>query len=228
MSPQKDAASSLRVGVLQFPGSNCDADCVDALRRHFQIEATLVWHQDTKLPKLDAVIVPGGFSFGDYLRSGALAAHAPVMQEVKGFSEKGGAVLGICNGFQILVESKILPGILLHNLSQTFICKTVHLKDQSGNILTMPIAHGEGRFYIDKEDVAALTDEGMIAYQYSSLAGEVDEASNPNGSVSNIAGIYSKNKKVLGMMPHPERATDVAMGGSNDGLVVLRNFIERI
>ncbi len=228
MSPLKVVASSLRVGVLQFPGSNCDADCVDALRRHFQIEAVLVWHQEKKLPKLDAVIIPGGFSFGDYLRSGALAAHAPVMLEVKKFAEKGGAVLGICNGFQILVESKILPGMLLHNLSQTFICKTVHLKDPAGNILTMPMAHGEGRFYVDKKALEVLNEEGLIAYQYCDLKGDVNEASNPNGAAANIAGLYSRNKKVLGMMPHPERATDVAMGGSKDGLVVLRNFIDRI
>jgi phosphoribosylformylglycinamidine synthase subunit PurQ / glutaminase len=244
MIRQSSTVASLRVGVLQFPGSNCDADCIDALKRHFQIEATPIWHRDNKLPKLDAVILPGGFSFGDYLRSGALAAHSPVMQDVKEFAQKGGAILGICNGFQILVESQILPGVLLHNQSQTFICKTVHLKDCAndsdrdcakdtakdgpGSILTMPIAHGEGRFWIDEQGLARLEGDGMIAYRYTSPSGQVDQASNPNGAVGNIAGIFSKNKKVLGMMPHPERATDIVMGGSRDGLIVFRNFFDRI
>jgi phosphoribosylformylglycinamidine synthase len=221
-------AGELRVGVLQFPGSNCDADCVDALKRHFNIDAKHVWHQETALPPLDAIIIPGGFSFGDYLRSGALAAHAPIMREVRQFADRGGAVLGICNGFQILVESQMLPGALLHNLSLSFLCKTVYLRAVGGNALTMPIAHGEGRYWIDERGLAEIENDGLIAYQYASSAGVVSMDSNPNGSVANIAGVMSKNKKVLGMMPHPERATDVVMGGSADGLTVLREFLGRV
>ena len=228
MTTQLSSARSLRIGVMQFPGSNCDVDCMDALKRHFEISAIPVWHQDGKLPKLDGVVIPGGFSFGDYLRSGALAAHAPIMQDVKQFADQGGAVLGICNGFQILVEGQILPGVLLHNFSQKFICKVVHIKDASGKTLTMPIAHGEGRYWIDELGLSILERKNLIAYQYVNKDGQVDKASNPNGALANIAGIYSENKKVLGMMPHPERATDKVMGGSSDGLLVLKEFLSRI
>jgi len=219
---------SLRVGVLQFPGSNCDADCVDVLKRHFSIEPQLIWYQSGRLPKLDAVVLPGGFSFGDYLRSGALASHAPIMQEVKAFAESGGALLGICNGFQILVEAKILPGMLLHNENLKFICKFVHLRDQDGKILRLPIAHGEGRYYAEQETIAQLAREGRIAYRYCDASGERTSTSNPNGAADDIAGVFSSNKRVLGMMPHPERATDVVMGGSADGLTVWREFLSRI
>lgn len=219
---------SLRVGVLQFPGSNCDSDCFDALKRHFNIDAQPVWHQESKLPKLDAVVVPGGFSFGDYLRSGALASHAPIMQDVKDFAENNGAVLGICNGFQILVEAKILPGMLLHNESLKFICKEVSLKDVSGKVLRMPIAHGEGRYYADDKTLDHLESKGLVAYRYAASDGQIDPSSNPNGSTRSIAGVYSPNKRVLGMMPHPERATDIEMGGSADGLTVWREFLERV
>lgn len=228
MTAKPATFGSLRIGVLQFPGSNCDADCMDALKRHFDISPTPIWHQDARLPKLDGVVIPGGFSFGDYLRSGALAAHAPIMQDVKQFAERGGSILGICNGFQILVESQILPGILLHNLSQRFICRSVHIKDQMGRVLRMPIAHGEGRYWIDEMGLAHLEQNKLIAYQYVTEEGRAESAANPNGALANIAGIYSNNKKVLGMMPHPERATDQVMGGSNDGLVVLREFLGRI
>lgn len=225
---------SLRVGVMQFPGSNCDTDCLDVLERHFQIKATPVWYQTAKLPTLDAVVVPGGFSFGDYLRSGALASHAPIMQEVKTFAEKGGAVIGICNGFQILVESKILPGMLLHNDHLKFVCKPVWLKDASGKVLQMPIAHGEGRYYVDAQTLKALKEHNQIAYRYCDESGEVSAASNPNGALENIAGIFSRNQRVLGMMPHPERATDAVMGGgmmmngSADGLTVWQEFLSRV
>jgi phosphoribosylformylglycinamidine synthase I len=228
MTKRLSPSGELRVGVLQFPGSNCDADCVDALKRHFNIDATQVWHQSTSLPPLDAIIIPGGFSFGDYLRSGALAAHSPIMRDVKHFAARGGSVLGICNGFQILVESQMLPGALLHNTSLSFICKSVYLRDSRGRALTMPIAHGEGRYWIDERGLADIEDSEMIAYQYASSSGGGSLEFNPNGSVANIAGVRSKNKRVLGMMPHPERATDIFMGGSADGLAVLRDFLEPI
>ena len=228
MSTRKSPVGSPRIGVIQFPGSNCDMDCIDAFARHFEIKAEPVWHQEASLPALDAVIIPGGFSFGDYLRSGALASHAPIMADVKKFAQMGGSILGICNGFQILTESQILPGALLHNLSQNFICRGVSLKGPNQEVLTMPIAHGEGRFWIDEMGLKHLEDSGSVAYRYCDESGRVSPDSNPNGAVANIAGIFSKNKKVLGMMPHPERATDVVMGGSADGLVVLKEFLARI
>ena len=228
MSSRISPSGKLRVGVLQFPGSNCDADCVDTLKRHFEINAMRVWHQEASLPGLDAIIIPGGFSFGDYLRSGALAAHAPIMRDVKQFASRGGSVLGICNGFQILVESQMLPGALLHNTSLSFVCKTVHLREANGTVLKMPIAHGEGRYWIDERGLADMEDSGLIAYQYSNPLGSISLDFNPNGSVANIAGVMSHNKKILGMMPHPERATDVVMGGSDDGLTVWRSFLGRI
>ena len=228
MSPSNPTLSSLRVGVVQFPGSNCDDDCVDVLNRHYGITAPKIWHTERTLPKLDALIIPGGFSFGDYLRSGALAARSPVVEPIRSFAQKGGAILGICNGFQILTESQLLPGALLQNSDLKFICKMTKIKQPGGQVLTLPIAHGEGRYWISEINLRALEDQDMIAYQYCSDEGIVDFVANPNGSAANIAGIYSKNKRILGMMPHPERATDEMMGGSNDGLQVLRDFLARI
>ena len=228
MTTRKKTLDSMRVGVLQFPGSNCDADCLDTLSRHFQIKPIPVWHTEPMLPALDAVVIPGGFSYGDYLRSGALASHSPVMTDVKSFAAKGGAILGICNGFQILVESQILPGMLLHNESLKFICREVTLKAATGELLRMPIAHGEGRYYADGKTLKVLQQNDLIAYRYCDATGEVSDDANPNGALMGIAGIYSANKRVLGMMPHPERATDKLMGGSSDGLAVWREFLERV
>lgn len=224
----KPAFGRLRVGVVQFPGSNCDDDCVDVLRRHYDIEASKVWHQDTSLPKLDALLIPGGFSFGDYLRSGALAARAPIMESIRSFAARGGHILGICNGFQILTESGLLPGALLHNKSQKFICTHTKIKSTEGLILKIPIAHAEGRFWIDEEGLRQLDDLDLVAYRYCADDGRVSMDANPNGSVANIAGVYSRDKKILGMMPHPERATDMLMGGSCDGIAVINNFLQRI
>lgn len=228
MSSSPARLESLRVGVLQFPGSNCDADLVDVLKRHFKLSPRIIWHEETSLPSLDAVFIPGGFSFGDYLRSGALASHAPVMQAVKKFAQNGGAVIGICNGFQVLVESKILPGMLLHNDNLKFICRDVFLKDTRGRQLRMPVAHGEGRYYADQKTLSHLETNDLIAYRYCDEGGTVTAEANPNGAVFNIAGIFSDNKRILGMMPHPERATDNVTGGSTDGLIVLKDFLERI
>ena len=228
MTTRKKTLDSMRVGVLQFPGSNCDADCLDTLSRHFHLKPIPVWHTEAKLPALDAVVIPGGFSYGDYLRSGALASHSPVMADVKAFAAKGGAILGICNGFQILVESQILPGMLLHNESLKFICQEVTLKGAGGETLKMPIAHGEGRYYADAKTLQELQKNNLIAYRYCDAKGEVSQDANPNGALMGIAGIYSANKRILGMMPHPERATDKLMGGSDDGLTVWREFLERV
>lgn len=228
MTTMSARLASLRVGVVQFPGSNCDQDLIDVLSRHFKITPLVIWHEVKSLPALDAVFIPGGFSFGDYLRSGALASHAPVMQAVKDFARSGGAVVGICNGFQILVEAQILPGMLLHNENLKFICKDVTLIDRSGRRLRMPIAHGEGRYFADQKTIDHLEAKGLVAYRYATEAGGISPEANPNGALGNIAGIVSENGRVLGMMPHPERATDLVTGGSTDGLVVLKDFLERV
>lgn len=221
---------STQIAIIQFPGSNCDRDMVEAFSRHFQIDAKLVWHSEMRLPKVDGVVIPGGFSFGDYLRSGALASHAPIMTEVREFAKKGGAILGICNGFQILTEAHLLPGALLKNHSRAFLCQICDLDPALGEspyhkilgakTLSMPIAHGEGRYYIDPEGLARLEADGQIVLRYGR------KCDNPNGSVASIAGVTSKNGRILGLMPHPERATDLVVGGSTDGLKVLKAFLE--
>lgn len=224
-----------KIAIIQFPGSNCDQDILGAFQRHFGLTPFFVWHSENHLPKSDGVVIPGGFSFGDYLRSGALASHSPIMQEVKAFARMGGPVLGICNGFQILTESKMLPGALLRNRDRKFICKQLTLQTQPGESvyhkelgnrsLEMPIAHGEGRYYIDNEGYKALNDQGQIIFRYGSKPQRSDLGENPNGSIGSIAGIVSSNGRVMGLMPHPERATDLILGGSNDGLLVLKAFL---
>jgi phosphoribosylformylglycinamidine synthase len=224
-----------KVGLVQFPGSNCDMDCIDAMKRHFGITVTPVWHTETSLPPVDGMIIPGGFSFGDYLRSGALASHSPVMQAIKGFVQKGGAAIGICNGFQILTESHLLPGALLRNSARRFVCKQVHLKAADGNsgyhkalagsILQVPIAHGEGRYFAAPETIKKLRDNGQVMFRYVDESGVAGASANPNGSSDDIAGIVSENGRVLGMMPHPERAADLLTGGSADGRKILQAFL---
>ncbi len=220
--------SSMRIGIIQFPGSNCDQDCFEAFKRQFAIDLVPIWHKDTTLPPVTGLIVPGGFSYGDYLRSGALAAMSPIMQAVVKFANSGGAIIGICNGFQILTEAKLLPGTLLRNAVGTFICQTVELIPQAGSAayhaadshvqkLRIPIAHGDGRYHIDSDGLKRLQDRGGIAYRY---------AENPNGSVESIAGVLSENGRVLGLMPHPERATDALVGPSTHGLNILSSFIQ--
>ncbi|MBC7661754.1 MAG: phosphoribosylformylglycinamidine synthase subunit PurQ [Chitinophagaceae bacterium] len=227
-----------QIGLVQFPGSNCDADCIDAFKRLFQIDLQLIWHEETSLPsRLQGLILPGGFSYGDYLRSGALASISPIMQAVKGFVGKGGSVIGICNGFQVLTESKLLPGALLKNDSRKFICEYAHLsvaggdsvyhRKLKGSLYKVPIAHGEGRYYVDSEGLKKLGANGQILFQYAGTDGVLSEASNPNGAISHIAGIVSENGRVLGMMPHPERASSELLG-SADGQKILEAFLETV
>lgn len=231
-------SSEIRVGLIQFPGSNCDADCFHAFQRYLNIKLLPVWHQEPNLPPLDALILPGGFSYGDYLRGGALASHARIMPEIRDFAKKGGAIIGICNGFQILTEMELLPGVLLKNRDGKFICQEVNLKVESGSsvyqkslagkTLQIPIAHGEGRYFVPDNQLRRIQDEGQVVFRYADSEGRVDESTNPNGASGNIAGVVSANGKILGMMPHPERAADRLLGGSDDGLAVLRAFLESI
>lgn len=223
-----------RVGILQFPGSNCDTDCIGVFKRHFGIDLIKIWHDRAELPDVQGLIIPGGFSYGDYLRGGSLASHSPIMAKVKEFAAAGGSIIGICNGFQILTESHLLPGILLRNAGRKFICKSVSLrvedgpslyqKSLRGRILKAPIAHGEGRYYIDQPSLDRLTARGQIVFRYASDSGHVDEGANPNGAVSNIAGICSESGKILGLMPHPERASDKILG-SDDCLPIWQAFL---
>jgi phosphoribosylformylglycinamidine synthase subunit PurQ / glutaminase len=221
----------VKAAVVVFPGSNRDRDVANALRRATGHAPATVWHAETALPEgLDLVVLPGGFSYGDYLRCGAIAARAPVMQAVRAHAERGGLVLGICNGFQILVESGLLPGILTRNKNLRFICKTQHLRVEradtaftqayaQGQVVEVACAHGEGNYFADPETLERLEGEGRVAFRYCAADGTVGGAANANGSVNDIAGIYSERLNVLGMMPHPENLVDPAVGGT-DGLAL--------
>ncbi|MES2798473.1 MAG: phosphoribosylformylglycinamidine synthase subunit PurQ [Bacteroidota bacterium] len=225
----------MKFGVITFPGSNCDEDMVYVLQDLLKQKVERLWHKDTDLKGVDFVVLPGGFSYGDYLRSGAIAKFSPIMNEVMAHADKGGYVMGICNGFQILTESGLLEGALLHNENQKFICKNVYLKPaSSGNVLTkglenkaykIPIAHGEGRFYAPTDVVKSLQDNDQILFNYCSAEGEVATAHNPNGSLLNIAGITNKKKNVFGMMPHPERAADHTISNM-DGKAIFDSILK--
>jgi phosphoribosylformylglycinamidine synthase len=228
----------MNFAVLQFPGSNCDQDAVHVLRNVLGHAARLVWHKDASLGDADAVIVPGGFSYGDYLRTGAIARFSPVMQAVQQFASNGGLVLGICNGFQILCEAGLLPGALVRNKSLQFRCEHVFLKTAttdspftsqtpSGQLLRVPIAHGEGCYFADTDTLAALQANNQILWQYCSATGELTEAANPNGSLLNIAGICNATRNVAGLMPHPERASESLLG-SADGKVIFQSMISAL
>ena len=215
----------MKFGVVVFPGSNCDMDMVSVLKNILGEEVVKLWHKDTDLQECDFIILPGGFSFGDYLRSGAIAKFSPIMKEIIGFANAGGFVMGICNGFQILCETGLLPGALLHNTNHKFICKNVHLKTISeDSILTnmigektikIPIAHGEGRYFADKKGIEDIENNDQILFKYCNEKGEVTTNSNPNGSIKNIAGVCNKDRNVFGMMPHPERASDIELKSLN-------------
>ena len=210
-------------GVVIFPGSNCDHDSYYVVKKILNCNVKFIWHQDTDLKDIDVIILPGGFSYGDYLRSGAIARFSPVMNSVIDFANKGGVVVGICNGFQILVEAGLLPGVLLRNTSLKFACKFVNLKTVSNNtrftsqyskneIIEIPIAHGDGNYFASDDTIKELQDNDQIVFQYSTSEGEITPEVNPNGSILNIAGITNKGRNVLGMMPHPERASDKSLG----------------
>ncbi len=220
----------MRVGVITFPGSNCDKDMIKAFKDLGHHTLSL-WHKDNTLKQCDLVVIPGGFSYGDYLRSGAIARFSPIMEAVYAFAENGGMVFGVCNGFQILCEVGLLPGTLLHNNNQKFICKDVYIKSdkpsemmtKSQQALRIPIAHGEGRYYADKSTLESMKNNGQILFYYCSASGTIDDQSNPNGSVLNIAGVCNAQKNVFGMMPHPERACSQILGNT-DGIDILNYF----
>lgn len=223
----------MKFGVVVFPGSNCDRDMMHALQDDLQQEVVMLWHKDTSLDGFtteDCIVLPGGFSYGDYLRCGAIARFSPIMEKVVEFANKGGKVLGVCNGFQVLCEAGLLPGALLLNENQKFICKNVYLKSASDKniigqavgdkVLQIPIAHGEGRYYADAATIKQLEDNGQVLFRYCDENGNIDSSFNPNGAMNNIAGICNATGNVFGMMPHPERAC--SSGLSNiDGRLIL-------
>lgn len=213
----------MKFGVVVFPGSNCDHDMIHVLGSIMKQDVVELWHKDHDLQGADLIVLPGGFSYGDYLRSGAIARFSPIMTEVIDFANKGGYVFGVCNGFQILCESGLLPGALLHNNNQKFVCKNVFIRSEtnnslltnqitSGQALKIPIAHGEGRFHADADTLSELQTNDQVLFRYCDANGRSDDAANPNGSLSNIAGVTNKNRNVFGMMPHPERAADENLG----------------
>lgn len=223
-------------GIVVFPGSNCDEDAVYALKTILKQKVIKLWHKDTSLKGADFIIIPGGFSYGDYLRSGAIARFSPIMEKIIEFANKGGYVLGICNGFQILCEANLLPGTLIRNKNHHFICKNIFLKPQynttiiterlsSKDILKIPIAHAEGSYYADDKTLQAIIDNKQIIFKYCDQSGETNKASNPNGSLKNIAGICNVQRNVFGMMPHPERACSKELHNT-DGLKILKSTIE--
>jgi phosphoribosylformylglycinamidine synthase I len=225
----------MKFGVIVFPGSNCDHDSYYAVNHAAGQPATMLWHESTDLEKCDAIIVPGGFAYGDYLRTGAIAQFAPIMGSVKKFASGGGLVIGICNGFQILCESQLLPGALLRNAGLKYICKQVHLKVETtetpftnllrkGEVLQIPIGHMEGNYFCDEPTLAQLRKQDRVVFRYCTPEGEVIAEANPNGALDNIAGICNEGRNVLGMMPHPDRSSE-AMLGSADGLKIFQSMV---
>jgi phosphoribosylformylglycinamidine synthase len=225
----------MKIGVVIFPGSNCDQDLIYVFQKILGQEVVPLWHKDHDLQGVDFVALPGGFSYGDYLRSGAIARFSPIMQEVISFANKGGYVMGICNGFQILTEAGLLPGALLHNQSRKFTCKNVNIKAVTNNslitskidagaVLKIPIAHGEGNFYAHADELQKLNDNEQILFKYCDENGAFTQESNPNGSIQNIAGVCNANRNVFGMMPHPERAADAILS-NQDGLALFESIL---
>ncbi len=222
----------MKFGIIVFPGSNCDRDMYDALRYELGQEAIMLWHKDTDLSMFnteDCIVLPGGFSYGDYLRCGAIARFSPMMQSVIEFANKGGNVLGVCNGFQILCESHLLPGVLLRNANQQFISSNIYIRGLSKQeeALKIPIAHGEGRYYADEKTLNDLEANNQVIYRYCDAEGNITPQSNPNGSLRNIAGICNKNRNVFGMMPHPERACSEALGNTDGKIILQTLFINK-
>ena len=221
----------MKFGVVIFPGSNCDRDMIEALQVDLKQEVIPLWHKDTDISAFsteDCIVLPGGFSYGDYLRCGAIARFSPMMQQVIRFAEQGGRVLGVCNGFQILCESGLLPGVLLRNSQQQFICKNVHIKESASGgsaPLKIPIAHGEGRYHADQDTLEQLELHRQIIYRYCDENGHITPAANPNGALHNIAGICNRDRNVFGMMPHPERACSSALG-NEDGRKIFGHLFQ--
>lgn len=219
----------MKFGVVVFPGSNCDRDMMEALQNDLNQEVIQLWHKDKDISQFtsdDCIVLPGGFSYGDYLRCGAIARFSPMMQSVIEFANKGGKVLGVCNGFQILCESGLLPGVLLRNSQQQFVCKNIYMKDgasEGGKALKIPVAHGEGRYFANAATLEELEMHRQIIYRYCDENGNINPASNPNGAIHNIAGICNRNRNVFGMMPHPERACSPVLG-NEDGRNVFNHL----
>ena len=217
----------MKFGVVVFPGSNCDRDMYDALRHDLDQDVTMLWHKDKDLSMFtteDCIILPGGFSYGDYLRCGAIARFSPMMQSVIEFAKAGGKVFGVCNGFQILCESHLLPGALLRNGHQQFTCKNVFITDKSDKVFQIPVAHGEGRYYAEEKLLNQLEANGQVIFYYCDENGNINKAANPNGSTRNIAGICNAERNVFGMMPHPERACSQVLGNT-DGREILKTLL---
>jgi len=228
----------MKFGVVVFPGSNCDHDAFYAIGNVLQKPVEFIWHQSENLANCDAIILPGGFAFGDYLRTGAIARFSPVMKSVEKFARSGGMVLGICNGFQILLEAGLLPAAMMRNVGLRYICRHVHIRVEQtntpftgaankGQILKVPIAHNDGNYNCDEATLAGLEKNGQVIFRYTTADGSDDAAGNPNGSMANIAGICNRERNVAGLMPHPERAVEEAVG-SADGLVIFRSMVEAL
>ena len=228
----------MKFGVVTFPGSNCDQDIIDVLSRIMGQPVENLWHKNQQLKGADMVILPGGFSYGDYLRSGAIARFSPVMQEVIQFAKKGGYVLGICNGFQILTEAGLVPGALLHNENRKFICRNIYLKPATTNsfltseldptkALKIPIAHGEGNYFARPDVIKSIEDQDQVLFRYCDEFGNITSESNPNGSMNNIAGVCNAERNVFGMMPHPERAADPILG-NQDGVAIFESILKSV
>ena len=226
------------VGVIVFPGSNCDHDAYHALKHVMNADVKFLWHKDSDVSGLDLIIVPGGFSYGDYLRSGAIARFSPIMQKLIKYAKKGGPVMGICNGFQILLEAGLIPGAMRHNEQLKFICKDVHIRVEStqsmytsslqkGQLLSIPVSHGEGNYYIDNDGLNELQDNDQVLFRYVNAHGETTPEANINGSIDHIAGITNKQKNVLGMMPHPERAMEKLLG-KEDGKPIFESILQAL
>jgi phosphoribosylformylglycinamidine synthase len=226
----------MKFGVVVFPGSNCDKDIIYVLEHIMCQEVVTLWHKDHDLQNVDFVVLPGGFSFGDYLRSGAIARFSPIMQEVIQFANRGGYVMGICNGFQILAEAGLLPGALLHNSNRKFVCTNIYLKAQTtntlitsgldtGKALKIPIAHGEGNYFADSDTLKRLHDNDQVLFRYCDENGNISPEANPNGSIENIAGVCNFTRNVFGMMPHPERASDSVLA-NQDGLGIFESILK--
>ena len=229
---------SKKIGVIVFPGSNCDHDTYHAMKHVMNADTRSLWHKEEEIDDIDLILVPGGFSYGDYLRSGAIARFSPVMKAVKEFAGQGRPVLGICNGFQILLEAGLLPGATLHNKNLRYICKDVYIRVENnsslftsglsqGTVLKMPVSHGEGNYYIDDEGLRSLEENNQIAFRYSDAEGNITDEANFNGSLSSIAGVTNVEGNVLGMMPHPERAMEELLG-STDGALFFESILNEL